>query len=205
MAKSKPSASSSSYPQQLRIIGGEWRGRRLNVVESEGLRPTPDRVRETVFNWLQAWVPGARCLDLFAGTGALCLEALSRGAKSAVMVEKSVTVARNLQQNVAQLGTDAATVVNDDSQHYLQGQVEVFDIVFVDPPFKHSDLIEASMVTLHERGWVKTGSWVYIESRSELGAPTLPSGWTLERSKIAGQVGYHLARVSDDTHRKTKS
>jgi 16S rRNA (guanine966-N2)-methyltransferase len=194
VAKAKPS-SARKYPQQLRIIGGEWRGRRLNVIESEGLRPTPDRVRETVFNWLQVWVPGANCLDLFAGTGALCLEALSRGAKRVVMIEKAKTVADNLQQNLQQLGTDAATVINDDSQHYLQGQVEVFDIVFVDPPFKRSNLIEASMVTLAERGWVKSGSWVYIESRSELGAPILPSGWTLERSKIAGQVGYHLARV----------
>ncbi|MFV1997178.1 MAG: 16S rRNA (guanine(966)-N(2))-methyltransferase RsmD [Acidiferrobacterales bacterium] len=199
MAKASLSPA-GKYPQLLRIIGGEWRGRRINVIDSEGLRPTPDRVRETVFNWLQAWVPGARCLDLFAGTGALCLEALSRGAKWAVMVEKSARVARNLQQNVAQLGTDAATVVNDDSQHYLKGQVEVFDIVFVDPPFKRSDLIEVSMATLNERGWVKTGSWVYIESTSESGAPILPSGWTLMHSKIAGQVGYHLARVSDDKH-----
>jgi len=197
MRASNPS-SAGKYPQLVRIIGGEWRGRRINVIESEGLRPTPDRVRETVFNWLQAGVPGARCLDLFAGTGALCLEALSRGAKAAVMVEKSATVARNLQQNVAQLGTDAATVVHDDSQHYLQGQVEVFDIVFVDPPFRRRDLIEVSMTTLNERGWVKAGSWVYIESPSESGAPVLPPGWTLVRSKIAGQVGYHLARVSDD-------
>lgn len=203
MAKAKQASTAGKYPQQLRIIGGEWRGRRLNVIESEGLRPTPDRVRETVFNWLQAWVPGASCLDLFAGTGALCLEALSRGARNVVMIEKAKTVAENLQQNVQQLGTDAAKVVNDDSQHYLQGQVEAFDIVFVDPPFKRSDLIEASMVTLNKRGWVKTGSWVYIEAPSEAGAPILPSGWTLERSKIAGQVGYHLARVSDDKHRET--
>lgn len=203
MAKAKQASAAGKYPQQLRIIGGEWRGRRLNVIESEGLRPTPDRVRETVFNWLQAWVPGASCLDLFAGTGALCLEALSRGAKHVVMIEKAKTVAENLQQNVQQLGTDAATVINDDSQHYLQGQVEVFDIVFVDPPFKRSDLIETSMVTLNKRGWIKTGSWVYIESPSEAGAPNLPSGWMLERSKIAGQVGYHLARVSDEKHRET--
>jgi len=179
----------------LRIIGGEWRGRPLSVIESDGLRPTPDRVRETVFNWLQAWVPGAKCLDLFAGTGALCLEALSRGAQQVVMVEKSSTVARNLQHNVEQLGTNAAIIVNDDSQHYLQGQTEVFDIVFVDPPFKHTELIESSITTLNERGWVKPGSWIYVESPSELGAPTLPPGWELERSKFAGQVGYHLARI----------
>lgn len=195
----------STYPQQLRIIGGEWRGRRLNVIESEGLRPTPDRVRETIFNWLQAWVPGARCLDLFAGTGALCLEALSRGAKSVVMVEKSPVVARNLQQNIEQLGADATTVIINDSQHYLQGQAEIFDIVFVDPPFKRSDLIETSMVTLNKHGWIKPGSWVYIEAPSEMSVPSLPPGWALERSKTAGMVGYHLVRVTEDQHRKTAS
>jgi 16S rRNA (guanine966-N2)-methyltransferase len=199
------SHSSNQYPQQLRIIGGEWRGRCLSVIESEGLRPTPDRVRETVFNWLQAWVPGASCLDLFAGTGVLCLEALSRGAKHVVMVEKAKAVAENLRHNVQRLGANAATVVNDDSQHYLQGKAEVFDIVFVDPPFKYSDLIESSLATLGQRGWVKPGSWVYIESPSQLGAPALPDGWILERSKIAGQVGYHLARVSDNSNRETNS
>ncbi|MEE8387592.1 MAG: 16S rRNA (guanine(966)-N(2))-methyltransferase RsmD [Acidiferrobacterales bacterium] len=205
MAKTKSQPSANKYPQQLRIIGGEWRGRRFDVIDSEGLRPTPDRVRETVFNWLQAWVPGARCLDLFAGTGALCLEALSRGAKGVVMVEKSPAVARNLKQNIEQLGTDAAIVVNDDSQHYLQGPAEVFDIVFVDPPFKFSSLIEVSMATLNERGWIKPGSWVYIESPAELGAPILPPGWALARSKTAGLVGYHLARVNHHNDRETES
>ncbi len=201
--KSHPSA--SKYPQQLRIIGGEWRGRLLEVINSEGLRPTPDRVRETVFNWLQAWVPGARCLDLFAGTGALCLEALSRGAKSVVMVEKSPAVARNLEQNIEQLGTDAAIVVNDDSQRYLQGPAEVFDIVFVDPPFKRSSFVDASIVALNKHGWIKPGSWVYIESPAKLGAPTLPTGWVLWRSKTAGQVGYHLVRVRNHNDRETES
>lgn len=197
MAKARIKSSVGHYPQQLRIIGGEWRGRKFDVIESEGLRPTPDRVRETVFSWLQAWVPGARCLDLFAGTGALCLEALSRGAARVVMVEKVATVAENLRQNVHQLGADAATVINTDSQHYLQGEAEPFDIVFVDPPFKRSDLIESSMHTLAQRGWVRPGSWVYIEAPSAKDAPALPGGWQLERSKTAGQVGYHLARVID--------
>lgn len=198
MAKTRSQPSASKYPQQLRIIGGQWRGRRLDVIDSEGLRPTPDRVRESVFNWLQAWVPGASCLDLFAGTGALCLEALSRGASRVVMVEKSPAVVRILRQNVDQLGADTATVINDNSQHYLQGQVETFDIVFVDPPFKNCDLIEVSITTLAQRDWIKPGSWVYIESPSELGAPVLPSDWTLQHSKTAGQVGYHLARVNND-------
>ena len=113
------------------------------------------------------------------------------------MVEKAAAVAENLKQNVQQLGADAATVINTDSQHYLQGEAEPFDIVFVDPPFKRSDLIEASMATLAQRGWVRPGSWVYIEAPSAEDVPLLPSGWTLEHSKTAGQVGYHLALVND--------
>lgn len=205
MAKNNPRSSADKYPRQLRIIGGQWRGRRLDVINSEGLRPTPDRVRETVFNWLQAWVAGASCLDLFAGTGALCLEALSRGASRVVMVEKSSDVARVLRQNVAQLKTDAATVINDNCQRYLQGQAEVFDIVFIDPPFSNSDLIDSSITTLVQRGWIKPGSWVYIESPSGLDAPVLPANWTLKHSKAAGQVGYHLARVNNNGSGETHS
>lgn len=205
MAKTSPRSSADKYPRQLRIIGGQWRGRRLDVINSEGLRPTPDRVRETVFNWLQAWIAGASCLDLFAGTGALCLEALSRGASRVVMVEKSSAVARVLQQNVAQLKTDAATVINDSCQHYLQGQAEVFDIVFIDPPFRNIDLIDNSITTLVQRGWIKPGSWVYIESSSGLDTPVLPANWTLKHSKTAGQVGYHLARVNNNGNGETHS
>lgn len=185
--------SSSSYPRKLRIIGGRWRGRRLDVFESEGLRPTPDRVRETLFNWLQPYIAGADCLDLFAGTGALCLEALSRGAARVVMVEKAPRVAEQLRQHVKRLEAANAEVTLADAVGFLQRTPRVFDIVFLDPPFK-SDLIAQCAALVETRGWIRPGSLIYLEAPSRLKDLALPATWELIRSKKAGQVGYHLAR-----------
>lgn len=185
--------SKSSYPRKLRIIGGRWRGRRLEVSESEGLRPTPDRVRETLFNWLQPYISGARCLDLFAGTGALCLEALSRGAGRVVMVEKSPKVAQQLRRHVETLQADDAQVIQADAVDFLQRTPQIFDIVFLDPPFK-SDLIAVCAALVEARGWVKPGSLIYVEAPSRMKDLPLPATWELVRSKKAGEVGYHLAR-----------
>ncbi|MBI3546851.1 MAG: 16S rRNA (guanine(966)-N(2))-methyltransferase RsmD [Gammaproteobacteria bacterium] len=186
----------SSYPGKLRIIGGRWRGRRLSVPESEGLRPTPDRVRETLFNWLQTYIGGAHCLDLFAGTGALCLEALSRGAARVVMVEKAPAVAERLRQQLVLLQAQDARVTLADAVDFLQQTPEAFDIIFLDPPFK-SDLIAqcAKLVEIH--GWIKPGGLIYIEAPSQVTEFPLPSTWELLRSKKAGQVGYHLARKKE--------
>lgn len=189
----RAAASKTSYPRKLRIIGGRWRGRRLEVADAEGLRPTPDRVRETVFNWLQAYVSGANCLDLFAGTGALCLEALSRGAGNVVMVEKLPRVVNQLRRHVETLQARDAEVIQADADEFLQGTPRVFDIVFLDPPFK-SDLIATCAVLVETRGWVQPGSLIYVEAPSRLNALPLPATWELLRSKKAGQVGYHLAR-----------
>ena len=183
----------SSYPRKLRIIGGRWRGRRLDVFESEGLRPTPDRVRETLFNWLQPYIAGANCLDLFAGTGALCLEALSRGAADVVMVEKAPPVAQRLHQHVERLEAAGAEVVLADAEEFLQRPPRAFDIVFLDPPFK-SNLIAECAVLVEARGWIKPGGLIYIEAPSRMSELTLPATWELIRSRKAGQVGYHLAR-----------
>ena len=181
------------YPGHVRIIGGTWRSRRLAVPDVAGLRPTPDRVRETVFNWLQPYIAGARCLDLFAGTGALCLEALSRGAREVVMVEQSPVALDALRQNVAALNASGARVVASDATAFLAQPAEPFDIVFVDPPFA-ADLVPTCLGGIAERGWVRPGGVVYIEAPRALDPP-LPAGWTLHRSQTAGQVGYHLARV----------
>jgi 16S rRNA (guanine966-N2)-methyltransferase len=193
----KPGAPStgpkSSYPGRLRIIGGRWRGRRLQVPESEGLRPTPDRVRETLFNWLQPYIAGARCLDLFAGTGALCLEALSRGAARVVMVEQAPAVAEQLRRHVETLQAEHAEVVRADAVEFLQQAPQAFDIVFLDPPFR-SDLIARCAALVETRGWIKPGGLVYIEAPSVVEALPIPASWALIRSKRAGQVGYHLAR-----------
>ncbi len=186
----------NNYPGQVRIIGGEWRGRRLNVIDSPGFRPTPDRVKETVFNWLQPHLPGSRCLDLFAGSGALCLESLSRGAREVVMIEKDPNVLRNLAKNVDMLKTPDARLLNSDAIAFLAGRAEPFDIVFVDPPFSHPDLINQSIAQLHARGWLSPGALVYVEAPSSFDDLVYPDDWSILKSKKAGQVGYYLLQTS---------
>ena len=179
----------------VRIIGGSWRGRKLRFPPSSGLRPTPDRVRETLFNWLAARTPGARCLDLFAGAGALGLEALSRGAGEVVFVEQAVAAARALREQLTRLGAERrAQVVEMGAARYLRGPAAPFDIVFLDPPFGQDALTE--YIPLLDSGrWVKAGGLVYLENEKRTGAPALPAHWELLKSKSAGEVGYHLARV----------
>ncbi|HWQ94314.1 MAG TPA: 16S rRNA (guanine(966)-N(2))-methyltransferase RsmD [Gammaproteobacteria bacterium] len=192
MAARKPTK--TKRPQQLRIIGGRWRSRRLSFPDVEGLRPTPDRVRETLFNWLAPVIEGARCLDLFAGSGALGLEALSRGAVEVVMVDRDPQVIARLKENVATLSAPGATIVAADALPWLQSphQKSTFDIVFLDPPFGQ-DLLEPCSKLLEERGWLTPSAYIYLESESVLGLPSLPDHWRLKRSQKAGQVGYHLA------------
>lgn len=189
---------SSGYPGRLRIIGGRWRGRRLPVPQAPGLRPTPDRVRETLFNWLAPYLEGSHCLDLFAGSGALCLEALSRGAAHAVLVEKAAHVATMLRLNIETLKAAGADVRNMDAVAYLEGPVEPADILFLDPPFTAAELIGRCADIIEARGWVKPGGFIYVEAPSRLKNLPLPPTWEVVRSKIAGQVGYHLARRPAD-------
>ena len=189
-----PAGKRAGYPGQVRIIGGMWRSRRLAVPSVPGLRPTPDRVRETLFNWLQPYIAGARCLDLFAGTGALCLESLSRGAREVVMVESAPVALEALHHNIEALDAGAARVVPSDAIAFLKQAVEPFDIIFVDPPFA-ANLIPACLTLIAERSWVKPGGVIYIEAPRALTPVPLPTGWELYRSQTAGQVGYHLARV----------
>lgn len=177
---------------EVRIISGAWRSRRLAFPASEGLRPTPDRVRETVFNWLAPYLPGAACLDLFAGSGAFGFEALSRGAACAVLVEKRLEVVAALRHNREQLKAEHADIVHADAAEFLRGPVVAFDIVFIDPPYA-SGLLAPCMQLLEARGWLKPDAFIYLEA-PEGEAPPLPASWQQVRSKTAGQVGYHLAR-----------
>jgi 16S rRNA (guanine966-N2)-methyltransferase len=177
----------------LRIIGGEWRGRRIRFPGKGGIRPTPDRVRETLFNWLAAAVPGSRCLDLFAGSGALGLEALSRGAASATFIERDRESAARLRETATLLAPGRASVVHADALAWLAGAPSAHDIVFLDPPFDAGILAE-SMRLLESRGWLAGDAYVYIEMPAGQGAPVLPAGWIAHRSGRAGAVGYHLAR-----------
>ena len=205
MARSRSQGRSSAKttpPGSFRIIGGEWRRRRLPVPAVEGVRPTPDRVRETLFNWLAPVIEGARCLDLYAGSGALGLEALSRGAAGVVFVDHSPAVLRQLGESLALLGCDRGRTVAMDAAGYLESPASRFDVVFLDPPYRQG-LLAPALQRLAERGWVGPGSAVYLEHEAAVAPPALPPGWTLARSAAAGQVRYHLARIEPQTTGQT--
>ena len=187
---------------EVRIIGGEWRGRKLHFPPAAGLRPTPDRVRETVFNWLQFELAGARCLDLFAGSGALGFEALSRGAGEVVFVERDAVSARAIRDMLAQLRCDRGRVEQLDAFAWLERRPPAskpFDVVFLDPPYGEA-LLSILAEKLECGGWLAPGAWIYLEDAAARGEPPLPAGWTLLRSKRAGDVGYHLARRGSPAH-----
>ena len=180
--------------QRLRIIGGQWRGRRLEFVALEGLRPTPDRVRETLFNWLQPLLPGARGLDLFAGSGALGLEALSRGAAQVVFIDSAATAVRQIEAHLSTLGSpDGHTRCADALGWLRDADVTPFDIVFLDPPF-HRQLLAPAAALLAERGWLAPGARIYLEAALDEPPPELPASWECLREKRAGQVCYRLYR-----------
>jgi 16S rRNA (guanine966-N2)-methyltransferase len=176
----------------LRIVGGQWRGRRLPIADLPGLRPTPDRVRETLFNWLMPILPGARCLDLFAGTGALGLEALSRGAGEAVLVERSEMAARQIGANLLALGAEHAELAQSDALDWLEGSARAFDIVFLDPPFA-TEMLAPACERLAQRGWLAPSARVYLECSAKTEFPSLPHGWDLLRERTAGAVRFGLA------------
>ncbi|CAD5379092.1 putative methyltransferase [Pseudomonas sp. OF001] len=188
----KPSASQPQGQGQLRIIGGEWRSRRLSFPDAPGLRPTPDRVRETLFNWLAPYVEGARVLDPFAGSGALLLEALSRGASRGLALELNPAAASALRGNLELLRAGNAEVRQADALQHLQGaSTEPFDLVFLDPPF-HRDLLAPACAQLEGRGWLAADAWIYTESESAPSTLGLPGNWRLHREKHTGQVHYAL-------------
>lgn len=194
---SRKAASKGRAPQGLRgrfrVIGGTWRGRRLRVPDLPGVRPTPDRVRETLFNWLAPVIEGARCLDLFAGSGALGIEALSRGAARVVFVDRSGAAIEVIRANLETVGGDTRGLVCRDAlAHLREAPPEAFDVVFLDPPFREG-LLDEALDRLAARGWLAPGACLYIECEKAL-RPIPPPGWTLARSATAGQVGYHLAR-----------
>ena len=180
---------------QVRIIGGRHRGRRLTFPAVADLRPTADRLRETLFNWLQGELPGARCLDLFAGSGALGFEALSRGAAYVELVERVPAVARQLRQNLARLEDgDQARVIQRDALRWLQRPPQTpFDLVFLDPPFK-LDLLGTLSERLEAGGWLAPRAWIYMEQPSHRPWFDLPPGWHLHRRAQAGQANCRLIR-----------
>ncbi|MDU7839845.1 MAG: 16S rRNA (guanine(966)-N(2))-methyltransferase [Pantoea sp.] len=183
---------------QIRIIGGQWRGRKLPVPDSAGLRPTTDRVRETLFNWLAPVLQQARCLDCFAGSGALGLEALSRFAGSVTLLELERPVAQQLEKNLHTLRASDAQVINVNTLNWLAASGEPYDVVFVDPPFRKG-LLEQTLQLLEQNGWLADEAMIYVESEVEHGAPPVPASWALHRKKIAGQVAYRLYHRQQET------
>jgi 16S rRNA (guanine966-N2)-methyltransferase len=187
--------SSQRAPNRLRIIGGRWRGSRIEFPPLAAIRPSPDRVRETLFNWLQQPIVGARCLDLFAGSGALGLEALSRGAAHVTFVDREPQIGRHLAQTLERLGSREAAVAVEDAQRFLQRSPQPFDVVFLDPPFDSALLDE--IASRLQQGWLTPGAYIYVECPADRSLATLPARWLVQRTKRAGQVGYHLLRASD--------
>ena len=189
------SSNKKPRPGRLRIVAGKWRSRLLDIADVPGLRPTSERIRETLFNWLGPTIPGARCLDLFAGTGALGLEALSRGAADAVFVEKSPLAVKVLRDNVQLLAATTADVRQGDALAFLQAPPgEKFDIVFLDPPFA-ADMLDDLCRLIDEASVLGGGALVYLEDDRARAETELPSGWRILKSKTAGNVRYSLAQV----------
>ena len=178
---------------RFRIIAGQWRGRRFAIPDEADVRPTPDRVRETLFNWLAPVIAGARCLDLYAGSGALGLEALSRGAGRVVFVDRSRGALRQIGAHLETLQSNGGETVHMDAMKFLEGPATPFDIVFLDPSYRQG-LIGPAMARLVERSWLAPGAGVYLEHEADGDPPRLPEGWHLFRSAAAGRVRYHLAR-----------
>lgn len=197
MRKAKNSKSKTRISNQLRIIGGQWRGRKLDFADGEGLRPTMDRVRETLFNWLQGEIIGARCLDLFTGSGALGLEALSRAAAEVVMIDKNPQAVRMIQHNLDLLAVENAQLLQCDAEQYLQHYQKqhdahkTFDIVFLDPPF-NKQLVLPFCHYLDESACLSEQAVIYIEMEKKEPLSPLPAGWEILKEKKAGQSAYYL-------------
>ncbi len=172
---------------RLRIVGGLWRSRVLRFPDAQGLRPTPDRVRETLFNWLGQRLGGLDCVDLFAGSGALGFEAKSRGAARAVLVERDARVVAQLRESARELGAEGVEIVHDDALGWLARGAERFDVAFVDPPYD-SGLAAPAMAALASR--LRPGARVYVEAPAALQAPS--AAWRRVREGTAGAVHFSL-------------
>jgi 16S rRNA (guanine966-N2)-methyltransferase len=185
--------SKSEKNNRVRIIGGDWRGRRLQVADVPGLRPSGDRSRETLFNWLQPWLVAAECADLFAGTGALGFEAASRGAASVLMVEKHPQAQAVLRQSIEQLQAIQVNLYAGGAMSKIEEmKPDSFDLVFVDPPFD-SNLGSLVLERLHKAACVRRGGFIYVESPASTNL-VAPEGWSVWRDQQMGEVHMQLFR-----------
>lgn len=184
---------------EVRIIGGQWRSRKLKFPALPGLRPTPNSVRETAFNWLQPYIHGANCLDLFAGSGALGFEALSRGAAYTFFVDKEPRIVRYLQEQLGIFKTENGVAYclkfPCKSLPLEKLPVKHFDIIFLDPPFQRG-WIKLCLEWLEQQPWLTTDTLVYLEAEAQLTPLPISLHWQILNSKITGQVGHHLIQYT---------
>ena len=194
---SKPQKQTSKAMGEVRVIAGLWRGRKLSVLNAEGLRPTTDRVKETLFNWLMMDVANARCLDCFAGSGSLGIEALSRQAQAVVFLEKFANAAQQLKKNLASLKTDKSTVINTDTLTYLsqKNSTEPFEIIFIDPPFHHN-FVPQVLTLLQQNNWLAENALIYVETEKNHPPLLLAKNWQVIKEKSAGMVTSRLIQVN---------
>ena len=176
----------------IRLISGKWRGKKLPVKDKEGLRPTTDRTKETLFNWLMHDIRDANCLDCFSGSGSLAFEALSRYAKNVLLLERDKQVVEQLKENITTLKVTNANVIETDSINYLQqAATQKFDIVFIDPPF-NKGLVSPCCQALEENEYLTTKALIYIEMEAQSNTAEIPNNWHLLKEKSTGQVTYQL-------------
>ncbi len=193
-------------PNSLRIIAGRWRSRKIDFAPAYEIRPTSDRIRETLFNWLGTQIPGSQCLDLFAGSGILSIEALSRGAAQVTMVDHDRLIIDHIRATLTQLGGIAdAALINSNAQDFVQraetAPTTPFDIIFLDPPFSActgdraaNNLLLQTLVDLTDCHLLHKDTVVYVESQHDLDVLGLPGSWQIDRQKRAGNVYYGLLR-----------
>jgi len=195
MPRKKNTSVNNGYPGRLRIVAGIWRNRFLKVANLEKLRPTSERIRETLFNWLNPDIEYARCLDLFAGTGSLGYEALSRGASTVTFVEKSKLASKFLQDAAKLLEAENLNIINQDAQVYLKSKTDQkYNLVFLDPPFG-DNLLSDVIASLHYGNWLSIGAKIYVELDINQDFPSLPEGWVVTHKKNIGKVCFALLKV----------
>jgi 16S rRNA (guanine966-N2)-methyltransferase len=190
MSKVKKQSEKSAPKGYIRIIAGQHRGRKLPVLMADGLRPTTDRVKETVFNWLMPYIQDANCLDCFAGSGGLGFEAISRGASSAILVELNKAAAQQLNDNKALLKANNIRVIQQNALNFLHSNQQAYSLVFIDPPFRKG-LAQKAAELLVEKG-LTDEALIYVEMEADDNLQMMPSHWQLLKEKVAGQVIYRL-------------
>ena len=196
MSKVKKQSDKNASKGQIRIIAGQFRGRKLPVLMADGLRPTTDRVKETVFNWLMPYIQDANCLDCFAGSGGLGFEAISRGASAVTLVELNKLAAQQLKDNKALLKADNIQVIQQNALDFLHSNQQSYSLVFIDPPFRKG-LAQQTAQLLSEKG-LTDDALIYVEMETDHNTQIMPSHWQLLKEKVAGQVVYRLYQNSAD-------